>query len=138
MTILLVHAAATLFMTGLIWFVQVVHYPLLANVGPDGFAAYAQRHSSLTTWVVGPAMLIELGAAIALVADGRVPRAMSWTGAGLLAGVWLSTFLLQVPRHEELARGFDPAAHASLVATNWIRTIGWSLRALLSMGMISR
>ena len=74
MTILLVHAAATLFMTGLIWFVQVVHYPLLANVGADGFAAYAQRHSSLTTWVAGPAMLIELGAAMALVADGRVPR----------------------------------------------------------------
>ncbi len=138
MTILLVHAAATLFMTGLIWFVQVVHYPMFANVGADAFAAYAQRHSSLTTWVVGPVMLIELGAAIALVVNASVPRWMSWTGAGLLAAVWLSTLLLQAPRHEELARGFDPSAHATLVATNWIRTIGWSLRALLSMGMVSR
>ena len=138
MTILLVHAAATLFMTGVIWFVQVVHYPMFASVSADAFAAYAQRHSSLTTWVVGPAMLVELGAAIALVANASVPRWMSWTGLALLAAVWLSTFLLQVPRHEELARGFDPAAHASLVATNWIRTIGWSLRALVSMGMLSR
>ncbi len=138
MTILLVHAAATLFMTGLIWFVQVVHYPMFASVGADAFAAYAQRHSSLTGWVVGPVMLIELATAIALVADTSVPRWMSWTGAALLAAVWLSTALLQVPRHAELARGFDPVAHGSLVATNWIRTIGWSLRALLSMGMVSR
>ena len=34
--LLLLHAAATLFMTGLIWFVQVVHYPLFARVGEDG------------------------------------------------------------------------------------------------------
>lgn len=28
--LLVAHVVATLFMTGLIWFVQVVHYPLLA------------------------------------------------------------------------------------------------------------
>ncbi|MFY0528690.1 hypothetical protein ACN28I_37835 [Archangium gephyra] len=33
--VLLAHAAATLFMVGLIWFVQVVHYPLFSRVvGP--------------------------------------------------------------------------------------------------------
>ena len=31
--LLLVHAASTLFMAGVIWFVQVVHYPLMASVG---------------------------------------------------------------------------------------------------------
>ncbi len=36
--VLLAHVAATLFMTGLIRFVQVVHYPLLARVGRGGFA----------------------------------------------------------------------------------------------------
>ena len=47
-----VHAAATLFMAGVIWFVQVVHYPLLDGVGTDGSAAYQKRHSRLTTWAV--------------------------------------------------------------------------------------
>ena len=44
MTALLANAAATLFMTGLIWFVQVVHYPLFAFVSGPGAAAYAARH----------------------------------------------------------------------------------------------
>jgi hypothetical protein len=138
MTLLLVHAGATLFLAGLIWFVQVVHYPLFGSVGVDGFSVYSRLHSSRTTWVVAPPMLIELAAAVALLVVPGVPRWMSWTGAGLLAIVWLSTFLLQVPRHNELARGFDAAAHARLVATNWIRTFAWSARALLSLAMISR
>lgn len=33
--------AATLAMTGLIWFVQVVHNPLFARVGGEGWVAYA-------------------------------------------------------------------------------------------------
>ena len=32
------HAAATLFMVGVIWFVQVVHYPLMARVSASEFA----------------------------------------------------------------------------------------------------
>ena len=33
MLLLLLHAGATFFMCGLIWFVQIVHYPLFAQVG---------------------------------------------------------------------------------------------------------
>lgn len=36
-TLLYLHAGATLFMTGLIWFVQVVHYPLFLRVGEGNF-----------------------------------------------------------------------------------------------------
>jgi hypothetical protein len=57
--LLLSNAAATLFMTGVIWFVQVVHYPLFQATGTTEFTAYEQRHTSLTTTVVGPAMCIE-------------------------------------------------------------------------------
>ena len=51
--VLLAHAAATLFMVGLIWFVQVVHYPLFARVGPDAFVPYAaaQAPSPASSWV---------------------------------------------------------------------------------------
>jgi hypothetical protein len=136
MKVLLLHAAATLFMTGLIWFVQVVHYPMFANVGREGFSAYAQLHSALTTWVVAPVMLVELAAAFYLLTAPQVPRWLSITGAVLLAIVWLSTLLLQVPRHEQLSHGFDATAHFWLVRTNWIRTIGWSLRAVVSLAMV--
>jgi hypothetical protein len=62
-TVLLIHALVTWFMTGLIWFVQVVHYPLMAAVGSPGFAAYEAAHSRRTTWVVAPVMLAEAATA---------------------------------------------------------------------------
>lgn len=59
MIVLLAHAATTLVMVGIIWFVQVVHYPLFGHVGKSAFAAYEMTHAHLTTWAVAPPMLIE-------------------------------------------------------------------------------
>ena len=67
MSLLIVHAAATWFMTGLIWFVQIVHYPLFAKVGALAFKEYEHDHQRKTTWVVAPVMLIEAAAASVLV-----------------------------------------------------------------------
>ena len=138
MTLLLIHAAATLYMAGLIWFVQVVHYPLMACVGPEGFADYESRHQCLTTWVVGPPMLTEMVCAIGLLwalPDG-VPTWTCYAGLGLLIVIWLSTAFLQVPRHRELEAGFDTIVHRRLVQSNWLRTIGWTLRGAIALGMI--
>lgn len=139
MTILLIHAAATLFMTGLIWFVQVVHYPLMARVGADGFQDYEAHHQRLTTRVVGPAMFIELGCAVWLVVDPvpGLPGWMAYVGLALLAVIWLSTVCLQVPRHKELERGFNIKAHRRLVNSNWLRTVAWSSRVVLALWMIA-
>jgi len=131
--LLLANAAATLFMVGVIWFVQVVHYPLFARVGPPDFSAYSIRHTRLTGLVVGPPMLLEAATAIALVVwtPPGISVSLVWTGLLLVAGIWLSTALLQAPRHTTLGRGFDPAAHRFLVTSNWLRTVLWSLRGLV-------
>ena len=136
---MLAHVAATLFMVGVIWFVQVVHYPLFGRVGRAGFAAYSVAHSRLTGLVVGPPMLVEAATALALVVSTPpgVSPVLVWTGLVLLAAVWLSTALLQAPRHTLLGRGFDLPAHRFLVASNWLRTILWSLRGLVVLLMLS-
>ncbi len=131
--VFLANLAATWFMVGLIWFVQIVHYPLMAEVGRDGFAGYEAKHSAWTTWVVMPAMLLELGSAIALLVarPTTMPPWLAWMGVALVAVVWLSTGLLQVPQHNRLLVAFDADAHAWLVASNWLRTIAWSVRGAL-------
>lgn len=136
--ILVCHAAATFYMAGLIWMVQRVHYPLLAGVGSQQFTAYERAHVARITPIVAPAMSIELGTGLALLAlpPPNVPLFLPWLGLGLLGLIWLSTFLLQVPRHDELRSGFDPVSHRRLVATNWIRTALWSLRGALVLGMM--
>ena len=135
-TVLVVNTAATLFMTGLIWFAQVVHYPLFGAVGRDGFASYEESHARLTTFVVGPPMLVE--AATALLLAALRPHWTTYTGLALLAFIWLSTALLQVPAHNALGSGFDAVVHSRLVSTNWIRTVCWTIRAVLCLTLLQR
>lgn len=139
MTLLLVHVAATVSMVGVIWIIQLVHYPLFAGVGEAGFAAYQHEHSRRITWVVAPAMLTEAatGVALGIAPPGGVPAWAAWLGVGAIAAVWMATWLLAVPQHRRLARGFDRDAHHRLVATNWVRTALWSGRGLLVLWMVS-
>lgn len=138
--VLFLHAAATLYMVGLIWFVQVVHYPLLASVGVEGYPAYQEAHSRCTTWVVAPAMLLEVVTAFWLLVARPASLPVSLVGAGLalLVLAWVSTWALQVPQHAILERGFDAAAHAKLVSSNWIRTAAWSARGVLVLNFLWR
>lgn len=137
---LLVGLASTLGMVGLIWFVQVVHYPLFARVGASGFALYEAEHSALTTWVVAPFMLAELGSALYLAArpPQGVPAIWVWLGVVLCGVVWAATASLSVPQHSILAAGFDARAWRMLVLTNWVRTLAWSARGILMLAVVNR
>jgi hypothetical protein len=136
--ILLVHALSTSMMTGLIWFVQIVHYPLMSRVGSDDFVSYERAHTRATTWVVGPLMIAELISAIYLLAQADSDAVlMPIVGLVALGGIWGSTLLLQIPAHRILEQRFDAKIHARLVQTNWIRTFLWSLRSLLAMWMLA-
>jgi uncharacterized membrane protein len=137
--ILLIHSFSTVFMVGLIWFVQIVHYPLFNHVGREQFRTYEELHQRLTTWIVAPAMLVELVTAVMLLKDPPAESSMLvWIGAGLVVLIWLATAALSVPAHKSLSAEFSALAWQSLVATNWIRTIAWSVRGILVFIILHR
>ncbi len=137
---LLLQVAATLAMVGLIWFVQVVHYPLMARVGRQSFRRYEMDHQRLTTWVVAPLMLTELATAVLLLwwRPAGVGTATVWLGLVLLAFIWLVTYTVQVPQHSSLVLSYDAAVQQRLVAGNWFRTAAWTARGMLVIGMVGQ
>lgn len=140
MAVLILCAAATWFMAGVGWLVQVVQYPLFAAVGPESFAEYHRRHSSRITPVVFPAMSIEL-AGSAWLLFSRPPgtsAALVAAGFALAVATWLATALLAVPRHSRLGSGFDPAVHRELVRTSWVRTAAWSAHGVVVAVLIAQ
>lgn len=131
--LLLLHALSTWSLIGLIWTIQVVHYPLFARVGSIGFASYESAHTSRVSVLVIPLMLTELLTSISLVLyppPSLAPFSL-WIGLGLIGLIWIITFSLAVPQHRRLSLGFDAKAHQALLRSNWIRTVAWSLRGLL-------
>ena len=127
--ILLIQILATAMMTGIIWFVQIVHYPLFTKIPKEGFTRYEQAHTVRTGWVVAPLMVLELGTALLLLFYRPLSTSPIYLAAlGCLILIWLSTFLVQVPLHGVLEKQSDHRAMLLLDRTNWIRTILWSLR----------
>lgn len=136
--LLVVNLVATAFMTGVIWCVQIAHYPLMSGWPHDDFSRWEAMHRSRIGGVVVPAMLVE-GITAAIVIARRppgVPAWLAWGAAIVLVAIWASTFFVQVPLHERLSTGWDADAHARLVATNWIRTLLWSVRLALVAAML--
>lgn len=144
MLIALIHLLATTAMAGLIWFVQVVHYPLFADVPASASTAYAERHQRLTARVVGAPMAVEGVCALWLffAPPAGVGRLLPFIAGLILAVVLGSTVMLQVPRHGRLAQTTSAdeidKVVTSLVTTNWVRTIGWSTRSVLAAVMVAQ
>lgn len=137
--LLTVNFAVVLFMAGVGWLVQLAAYPLFASVGRDDFVEFHAGWSKRITWVVVAPMNVDLVTSIwlAIAPPAGVSRPVAIIGATLAVLTWASTALLQVPRHEELSRGFDERAHAGLVRTSWVRTAAWTAHALICCALVS-
>ncbi len=136
--ILLIQLAATLFLTGLIWCIQIVHYPLFDSVGDLGYTRYHKRHMRRITPIVFPPMLAELltSASMFWFAPPHVPQWSIALGFSLVILIWLSTMLLQVPAHRLLEKQFARPAYVRLCRSNWIRTCAWTVRSALLIWMM--
>lgn len=135
--VLAVHLAATWALVGLIWMVQLVHYPLFARVGRERFPAYEADHQRRIGWLVAVLMPAEALTGLWLVvAPVGVSPVLAWIGLALIGVVWASTAFWQGPMHPRLREGFDPDLHRRLVTTNWVRTAAWTLRGLVVLAML--
>ena len=130
------HLVATVFMVGLIWFVQVVHYPLFNRISGDASIQYAAEHQRRTAWVVGLPMLVEGITTLWLFFDPINGRLLPLLGGLVLLKIHLSTIFLQIPLHKKLSQGYEREVVRKLVATNWVRTIGWTIRAAIAVAIV--
>lgn len=138
--VLLANLMATLYMCGVICFVQVVHYPLFLKVGRNGFAGYARSHQWLTSFVVGPPMIAEaIFAAIFLIwipSVSRIDDGLALTNVGIELFILGVTAFFSVPCHGALAEGYDAAVVNRLVMTNWLRTFAWLGKGWVAVLMV--
>ncbi len=118
------------YLTGLIWTIQVVHYPSFAKFSSSDFLDFHHFHTARITLIVALPMVIELGLAFALwwTAPAWMPAWVNLLQLILVLVVWVNTFFMAVPLHNQLEAGFDLHLIQKLVNVNWIRTLAWSGR----------
>lgn len=128
------NAAASWMMVGVIWFVQVVHYPLLAVVPVESARETAVIHQARTARVVMVPMAVEGVTTLWLMFDrpASVPWWLAWLGGACVAVALLSTVVLSVPRHGRMADEPTSTIGHELVVTNWPRTVAWSAHGIVA------
>jgi hypothetical protein len=134
----LVTLALTWYMTGMIWSMQILEYPLFALVGPNEFPAYHQRHNrGLPFLVILPSVAAFLSAVVLIFTrPERLPLWASILIASLDFIIIIVTFVREAPLHAKLDReGSSPDVIRQLVQGNWIRTLLWTANALLLLGI---
>lgn len=114
-------------MTGLIWVIQILHYPAFYYVGQNQFAEFHSLHTKKIAFIVLPVMLLELVTALFLAVQ-NFSSILLWSNLFCLLLIWLSTFLVSVPLHHSLSIAMNVQAITRLIKTNWTRTFLWSLR----------
>jgi|694.fasta_scaffold47911_5 hypothetical protein len=128
--LLITCAAATWWMTGLIWFVQSVHYPLFKQVGHDQFPEYHAAHCRLTKRVVMLPMLLELVLALTIAFRSTGNQAyLAYAGGFFAVITWLMTFFRQLKDHDQLSSGYNAQSHQRLLSGNFPRALIWTSHA---------
>jgi uncharacterized membrane protein len=134
----LLHLGVSAYLTGLIWLVQIVHYPTFLWVEEKNYTGFAVFHTRTIGYVVAPAMIIELILALRLLLGASLGVG-EWARITILfltALLWLSTIFLQIPLHNKLVKRRDEEAIKKLIQTNWIRTFAWSAKVLVLSWML--
>ena len=127
------------YVTGQIWFGQIVVYPLFGKVGKDEYVAYHKFYSSripLPVIVPGFACFL-LPIALVFLRPDSVPLSLALANAAWGVMGLFVTVALEIPRHARLEKwGKQEAVIRELVRYNWPRTLAITGSALLTLLML--
>ena len=124
-----IHLISTAIIVGIIWVIQVVHYPSFYFIERDEYVSFQKFHMDKISYIVVPVMLIESISGFILIYNEL--NTVLLISMILLFFIWVLTGIFFVPIHQKLTSGYQEELVEKLVKINWFRTIFWTLRLLL-------
>lgn len=119
----------------LIWMVQLIVYPSFAFYNNTQLLTWHKTYTKAIAFIVIPLMLGQLGIAIYQVF--LVQNSYTLVSIILVVFLWGITLLKFAPMHQQISEGNTQIQLLkTLVQTNWIRTIIWTLLFVLSSASV--
>jgi hypothetical protein len=132
-----IHLVSTSFMVGVIWIVQLVHYPTFLFIDEQKSNDFQKFHMSRISYIVMPAMTTELfsGIYIFIYSNMAIDSNLFLLALTILIINWIITALVFVKMHNKLLINYKIEIISLLVKWNWLRTLLWSVRLILLLRM---
>lgn len=135
-SILILNLFSSFFLCGLIWMVQLVHYPIFHGLSKKNFSSHIQFHKKRISVIVIPVMASELLTSAVLAGWSAEFKIIHITGLVFVTAIWLITFFVQVPIHNKLPDGYDQTLVQKLVLSNRYRTAFWTFKSILGIFLL--
>lgn len=144
--IFIIHVFVCILLTAVMWYLQVVHFPLLRFVGTDHFVEYYSELKMKNTLLFFPLFSLEIFTSIALLLSFTMVSEFTASVQNQFFLVGFSLILLFIlhlvnfqmirPTLSSLQKNSDLKIHQKLVRLQWIRTLGWTIRMVILLSMI--
>lgn len=129
--LILLHFMVSSIMVGVIWVIQLVHYPSFHFVDKLRYPNFQSFHMRRISYVVIPIMLTELLTLILLIYTMDGMNISLVLSAIVLFLIWIITAAFFSGAHQKLTFGYDKSVIDGLIKMNWSRTLLWTLRLIL-------
>ena len=126
-----IHLLSTSIMVGVIWVIQLLHYPSFHFIQKSNYSKFQQFHMDRISLIVIPAMVIEFITGIMMLQFGFSSNILFISSLFILLIIWGITFVFFTKMHQGLMIGYDEVIVNRLISINWSRTLLWSLRLLV-------
>ena len=126
-----IHFLSTSVMVGVIWVIQLLHYPSFHFVQKSDYPKFQQFHMSRISLIVIPAMIIEFITGIMMLQFGFSSNFLFISSLVILITIWGITFIFFTKMHQVLISGYNEIIVNRLISINWSRTLLWSLRLFI-------
>ena len=117
-------------MVGVIWVIQLVHYPSFHFIDKDIYDSFQKFHMNKISIIVIPVMILELATGFLLLI-GNSKNILIIISFGILILIWGITGLFFSDAHGKLISGYNELIVNKLVSMNWIRTVLWTFKMIL-------
>lgn len=121
--------------TVLMWFMQIVHYPLMSYTDPAKWEAFSEKRRMLTMMITYPLMAFEVltGFTLLVIATQSKTYPLFATSLLILVCLIIYTFMYLNPHLKKMTGPNDSQNHQRFLKLHWVRTIGWTVRFLLML-----
>ena len=117
-----------IFMIGVSIVTQFVTYPSFKFIHIKEFSKFHKGYTRKMLFIVGPIMSIEfLSTVVLLYINANLHFFIQF---GLVSLIWILTFFLIVPIHNELENQFNNKLNKKLIKFNGIRTLLWIIKLI--------
>ena len=131
----MIHIISTSIMVGVIWVIQLVHYPSFKYVNESDYIIFQKYHMSNISYIVFPVMFTELITALIILFFGEKSLFFVLSLIYLFL-IWIITGVLFTKYHSILKEGKDLMIIEKMIKANWIRALLWTMRLIMILFVI--